>query len=369
MSVKYSPDGAYIVSGSADDTVRIWNARTGQPAGKPLKGHTASVMSVNYSPDGAYIVSGSVDHTVRIWDARTGQPAEKLLEGHTSSVLSVDYSPDGSYIVSGSADDTVRIWDARTGEQVGQPHKGDGSRVCCVSYSPDGGRIVSGLDDGTVRVWDVQKNQLVMIPLSCQSTHLVRWILDDSLCRSSSLRQAVRVWDAADNWIVRPHSTTHTIPASQHAVTELCEEWFDKGLVGNSLESVCVACRGKRKEFTGNYFVKDAVLLSAKSTGPSETGLQESITRDSPNVPSTSCPPISSEQADYPQLTLCSWAFDKDGWIVTCASQYLLWLPPHVRKSIQYPLDLPHVPPENTLRIDLESAPIGNRWTEVFLYQ
>ncbi|QRV98190.1 Notchless protein [Ceratobasidium sp. AG-Ba] len=368
LSVDYSPDGAYIVSGSADRTVRIWDAQSGQPVRDSLTGHTSSVWSVSYSPDGAYIVSGSGDRTVRIWDARTGQPVREPLEGHTANVLSVDYSPDGVYIVSGSADRTVRIWDARTGEQVGQPLGGYGSSVLCVSYSPDGGRIVSGSYDETIRVWDVQTNQLVLIPLSCQSTHLVRWMPDESLCRSSSLRQAVRVWDSADNWIVRPHSTTHTIPASQRAVRELCDEWFEKGLVGNSPEPVCFACRGKRKKFAGNFFIKDAVLLDSKSAGLSETGLQESPTRDSPKIASTSCPLISSEHADYPQLTLCSWAFDEDGWIVTCDSQYLLWLSPHVRKCIQYPLDLPYVPPENTLRIDLESAPIGNRkHTSIFL--
>ncbi|KAG9077441.1 hypothetical protein FS749_010669 [Ceratobasidium sp. UAMH 11750] len=70
-SLACSPDGAYILSGSRDKTIRIWDARTGQSVGQPLQGHTGSVYSVAYSPDGAHAVSCSFDNTVRIWDVRS----------------------------------------------------------------------------------------------------------------------------------------------------------------------------------------------------------------------------------------------------------------------------------------------------------
>ncbi|KAG9075257.1 hypothetical protein FRC06_010189, partial [Ceratobasidium sp. 370] len=155
-SVAYSPDGAYIVSGSNDNTIRIWDARTGQIVGQPLQGHANSVYSVAYSPDGAYIVSGSCDNTIRIWDARTGQSVGQPLQGHTDLVNSVAYSPDGAYIVSGSNDNTIRIWDARTGQSVGQPLQGHASWVNSVAYSPDGAYIVSGSFDNNIRVRDMQ---------------------------------------------------------------------------------------------------------------------------------------------------------------------------------------------------------------------
>jgi WD40 repeat protein len=66
--VAWSADGKRIVSGSADGTVRIWDAQTGQPLGQPLQGHEASVLSVAWSADGKRIVSGSDDRTVRIWE-------------------------------------------------------------------------------------------------------------------------------------------------------------------------------------------------------------------------------------------------------------------------------------------------------------
>ena len=58
----FSPDGKRIVSGSGDNTVRLWDADTGQPVGQPLTGHTGAVFSVAFSPDGKRIASGSWRH-------------------------------------------------------------------------------------------------------------------------------------------------------------------------------------------------------------------------------------------------------------------------------------------------------------------
>ena len=74
---------------------------TRAPKRSSLKGHTDAVTSVAFSPDGKRIVSGSQDQTVKVWDADKG--TETLtLKGHTQLVTSVAFSPDGKRIVSGS---------------------------------------------------------------------------------------------------------------------------------------------------------------------------------------------------------------------------------------------------------------------------
>ncbi|KAE9406010.1 hypothetical protein BT96DRAFT_876203 [Gymnopus androsaceus JB14] len=160
-SVAFSPDGERIVSGSYDQTVRIWNAKTGRAIGEPLKGHTHFVSSVAFSPDGERIVSGSNDQTVRIWNAKTGEAIGEPLEGHTDYVRSVAFSPDGERIVSGSNDETVRIWNAQTGEAIGEPLEGHAHFVNSVAFSPDGERIVSGSNDKTVRIWNAKTGEAI----------------------------------------------------------------------------------------------------------------------------------------------------------------------------------------------------------------
>ena len=84
--VAFSPDGRRIASGSADNTVRVWDADTGQPIGQPLTGHTDAVRSVAFSPDGHAHRLRQRDKTVRLWDADTGQPIGQPLTGHTDTV-------------------------------------------------------------------------------------------------------------------------------------------------------------------------------------------------------------------------------------------------------------------------------------------
>jgi WD40 repeat protein len=119
-----------------------------------LEGHTDWVRSVAFSPDGAHIVSGSDDKTVRVWHVHTGKQLV-MLDGHTHWVCSVAFSPDGARIVSGSDDRIVRLWDAHTGKQLAVL-KGHKYRVMSVSFSPDGKRITSKDEFGNELAWNVQ---------------------------------------------------------------------------------------------------------------------------------------------------------------------------------------------------------------------
>src|SRR5262249_59415727 len=74
-----------------------------------------------FSPDGTRLATASGDQTVRLWDARTGQEL-LVLKGHTGTVCSVCFSPDGTRLATASADQTARLWDARTGQELpGRP--------------------------------------------------------------------------------------------------------------------------------------------------------------------------------------------------------------------------------------------------------
>ena len=80
-----------------------------------LKGHTSSVVSVAFTQDGSQVVSGSNDNTVRIWSMMTGE-VEAELKGLADYVTSIASAHDGSRVVSGSNDKTVQIWNTVTGK-------------------------------------------------------------------------------------------------------------------------------------------------------------------------------------------------------------------------------------------------------------
>ena len=76
------------------------------------------MRGVSFSPNNQYVVSGSFDKTVRIWDVESGD-CIKTLEGHTFGVNGVSFSPNNQYVVSGSNDKTVRIWEVESGDCIG----------------------------------------------------------------------------------------------------------------------------------------------------------------------------------------------------------------------------------------------------------
>ena len=75
------------------------------------------IGAVGFSSDGTWIVSGSYDNSVQVWDASTGVELKEL-KGHTERVTSVGFSSDDTRIVSGSDDNSVRVWDASTGVEL-----------------------------------------------------------------------------------------------------------------------------------------------------------------------------------------------------------------------------------------------------------
>ncbi len=164
-AVALSPDGRFIVSGSLDGTMKVWEAASGRLR-RSLEGHTDGVCAVALSLDGRFVVSAG-NKTVKVWEAEgkgllrmlfTSGRLLRSLESHTGDLSSVALSADGLTIVSGSHYRTVEVWDARDGRLL-RSLKGHTDRVRAVALSADGRTIVSGSDDRTIRAWNWESGE------------------------------------------------------------------------------------------------------------------------------------------------------------------------------------------------------------------
>jgi WD40 repeat protein len=190
----FSPDGVLVATAGDDHTARLWSSHTGHPAGAPLT-HRAAVSSVAFSPDGTRVVTASDDSTARLWDAQTGQPLGAPLD-HRGWVTCAAFSPDGELVVTASRDHTARVWDARTGQPRSPPLRHDGA-VRCAAFSPDGARVVTAGEDHAARIWDARTGEPLVGPLSHQGiVERAVFSADGARVATASWDASARVWDA-----------------------------------------------------------------------------------------------------------------------------------------------------------------------------
>ena len=155
-SVCFSRDGAVVLSGSLDRTLRLWEV----PGGRCLRvfeGLGSEVNGVALSPDGhtAFSASGELlagGDMVRLWNRETGRTIRDL-RGHEGEVSALAVDAPRGRLVTGGVDTTVRVWDLASGE-CRHTLRGHGGWVRAVALTPDGLGVLSGGMDGSLRLWD-----------------------------------------------------------------------------------------------------------------------------------------------------------------------------------------------------------------------
>ncbi|KAI7887233.1 WD40 repeat-like protein [Lichtheimia hyalospora FSU 10163] len=158
----FSPNGQYLVTGSVDGFIEIWNYRTGKLRNdliyqndENLMAMDESVICLSFSRDSEQLVSGSTDGKIAIWRIQTGACQRKISPAHSQGVTSVCFNKDNTCVLSGSYDRLVKLHDARNGKLINE-FKGHTSFVNNVLFSTDGSKVISGSSDGSIKIWDSQ---------------------------------------------------------------------------------------------------------------------------------------------------------------------------------------------------------------------
>ncbi|KAB8360881.1 hypothetical protein FH972_024615 [Carpinus fangiana] len=176
-----------------------------------LLGHKGAVHALSYSSgSGQYILSGSSDRTVRLWNPAKAASSDsrgnsnalvQTYEGaHGYEVLSLAVAQDNSRFVSGGGDKSVFLWDVSTAQTIRRYGGGPGSHVArieCVAFGGDRDSVVlSGSLDSTVRLWDSKaSNPKPIMVLSEAKDSVSSLVVMDHEIMTGSIDGRVRVYD------------------------------------------------------------------------------------------------------------------------------------------------------------------------------
>lgn len=204
----FSPDSKVVCSASEDNTLKLWNIKTGKEY-MTLTGHMDQVSSCDYSNDGTRIVSGSWDKTAKIWDSLTGKLI-RTLSGDEFSIMYCSYLNNDDRIITDS-DNILRVWDSNTGKEILSMNKFknvyfDGSSSAYAIMSRDGVylALMKAIDEdfglwshsltlynilnGEIRVLLEERNRDVKF-ISCYA------FSKDSRYLTAGIQNTLKLWD------------------------------------------------------------------------------------------------------------------------------------------------------------------------------
>jgi len=123
------------------------------------KAHMNSVFTLRYSPDGNYLFSGSRDARLKVWDVRAGYLQVAEVVAHMYAINHLEFSPDGKHFVTCSMDKSIKVWDTEALQLLKvidkARHAGHGTSVNKLLWTSFESRLLSASDDRTISAWQI----------------------------------------------------------------------------------------------------------------------------------------------------------------------------------------------------------------------
>ena len=147
ISLVMSGDGKLAAVSSGQDTIALWNTKTGENVGI-LAGHTGEVQFVAISSNGTVLASASKDGTIRLWDLNARRTTATIAYGDNGvdQINALAVSGDGR-LVAGGLSGKVKIWETASRQlkaALNDPPSFS-NLVTCISFSPDNKSLVHSL--------------------------------------------------------------------------------------------------------------------------------------------------------------------------------------------------------------------------------
>lgn len=192
--MKFTPDNQSLISGSWDDTVKIWGIDG--TLRQTLKGHNGQVWGIAIAPKGDWIASSSDDKTIKIWGLN-GQLLQTLT-GHQDGIWGLTLSPDGQILASASRDETVKLW--RWSPRIKSfiyenTLKGHTATVMAVAFSPNQKLLASASQDKTIKLWKLDGTLVKTLNGHNDEVYNLKFSPDGQTIASVSLDKTVMLWN------------------------------------------------------------------------------------------------------------------------------------------------------------------------------
>ncbi|XP_072549538.1 transducin beta-like protein 3 [Salminus brasiliensis] len=160
---------AFLVSGSQDCTVKMWDLPENLPAAgeEPAqlaariteKAHDKDVNSVVVSPNDKLFASGSQDRTAKLWSL-TDMSLLGVFRGHRRGIWCVQFSPVDQVLATASADGSIKLWGLHDFSCL-KTFEGHDASVLKIIFVSRGTQLISGGSDGLVKLWTIKTNECV----------------------------------------------------------------------------------------------------------------------------------------------------------------------------------------------------------------
>ncbi len=156
--IDFAPDISEMAVACSDSTIRIIDVEHFEQKAV-LKSHERSVFCTRYHPNGKYILSGSLDARLNIWDVEKNYELYQRIPAHYFTINSIAFSPDNKFFATGSRDRTIKVWDAAHFQLLKvinyEKHNGHRFSVNSLHWSSYNDYLVSGSDDCSMMVWSI----------------------------------------------------------------------------------------------------------------------------------------------------------------------------------------------------------------------